>query len=231
MFGVVNALFSGLAFAGIIYTILLQRKELELQRRELADTRRELEGQKLQLERQAFENAFFQMLRLHNDIVDSFSYKSPISSEQFHGKQCFPAIKHDLVNAYLKNPRMSMPVEERYKNYYLNHAHDVLGHYFRNLYQIIKYVNNSTTENKKFYSNIVRAQLSSAELFLLFFNTFSEFGIEKFRPLMIEFEFFEHLPQEGEIQSADAVRYGAKAFGKSPYWAAYLGLRTPALPI
>jgi len=41
-FGVINSLFSGLAFAGIIYTILLQRKELVLQRDELRDTRLEL---------------------------------------------------------------------------------------------------------------------------------------------------------------------------------------------
>lgn len=32
MFGGINTLFSGLAFAGVIYTILLQRHELELQR-------------------------------------------------------------------------------------------------------------------------------------------------------------------------------------------------------
>lgn len=42
MFGAVNTLFSGLAFAGIIYTILLQRNELSLQRKELEDTRAEL---------------------------------------------------------------------------------------------------------------------------------------------------------------------------------------------
>ena len=39
MFGAANTLFSGLAFAGIIYTIWLQRTELKLQRKELADTR------------------------------------------------------------------------------------------------------------------------------------------------------------------------------------------------
>ena len=42
-FGTINSLFSGLAFAGIIYTILLQRKELALQRQELRETRLELE--------------------------------------------------------------------------------------------------------------------------------------------------------------------------------------------
>lgn len=43
MFGGVNALFSGLAFLGIIITILLQSKELSLQRQELKDTRDELQ--------------------------------------------------------------------------------------------------------------------------------------------------------------------------------------------
>ena len=35
-FGVLNSLFSGLAFAGIIVTVLLQKEELKLQRKELA---------------------------------------------------------------------------------------------------------------------------------------------------------------------------------------------------
>lgn len=47
MFGAINALFSGLAFATLIYTIHLQRYELGLQRIELVRTREELSGQKL----------------------------------------------------------------------------------------------------------------------------------------------------------------------------------------
>lgn len=42
MFGAANSLFSGLAFAGVIYAIVLQRQELALQREELTLTRREL---------------------------------------------------------------------------------------------------------------------------------------------------------------------------------------------
>lgn len=42
VFGVVNALFSGLAFAGLVYAILLQREDLALQREELKLTRDEL---------------------------------------------------------------------------------------------------------------------------------------------------------------------------------------------
>ncbi len=38
----VSALFGGLAFAGVVVTILLQSMELRLQREELAETRKEL---------------------------------------------------------------------------------------------------------------------------------------------------------------------------------------------
>ena len=41
MFGVANAFFSGLAFAGVIYAILMQQSELGLQRKELELTREE----------------------------------------------------------------------------------------------------------------------------------------------------------------------------------------------
>ena len=41
-FGMVNALFTALAFGGVIYTVLLQRRELGLQRLELELTRDEL---------------------------------------------------------------------------------------------------------------------------------------------------------------------------------------------
>lgn len=55
MFGAVNALFSGLAFAVLIYTMLLQREELKLQREELKLQREVLELQAAELKRQADE--------------------------------------------------------------------------------------------------------------------------------------------------------------------------------
>jgi hypothetical protein len=44
-FGAINALFSGLALAGIFYALLLQRRELKLQRLELHTTRRVMTSQ------------------------------------------------------------------------------------------------------------------------------------------------------------------------------------------
>jgi len=53
MFGAINTFFSGLAFAGVIYAIVLQRRELQLQRRELILQRRELELTREELQRSA----------------------------------------------------------------------------------------------------------------------------------------------------------------------------------
>ncbi|WP_435623311.1 hypothetical protein [Flagellimonas sp.] len=42
LFGAVNALFSGMAFAGLLYTIILQKQDINLQREEIAANRLEL---------------------------------------------------------------------------------------------------------------------------------------------------------------------------------------------
>ncbi len=71
MFGSINSLFSGLAFACFIFAILLQRKELELQRQELKESRVQfkrqadlLEGQAETISTQTFEDTFFRKLRI-----------------------------------------------------------------------------------------------------------------------------------------------------------------------
>jgi len=53
LFGSINALFSGFAFAGIIYTIYLQKKELSLQREELKLQREEMKASRAVLSTQA----------------------------------------------------------------------------------------------------------------------------------------------------------------------------------
>lgn len=81
-FGAINALFSGLAFAGIIYTILLQRKELALQRQELADTRIELkrsadaqEKSEIALTNQIESMKTASKLNALNSLFEAYSYK------------------------------------------------------------------------------------------------------------------------------------------------------------
>lgn len=77
-----GSLFTALAFACMISTILLQRAELQEQRKELRAQRRELEGQKKELEiqnrtaqLQRFENSFFHLLEGFKKTVEEIRSK------------------------------------------------------------------------------------------------------------------------------------------------------------
>ena len=70
-----------------------------------------------------------------------------------------------------------------------------LGPYFRQIYNILKFLSrqrNINSDQKKFYSNILRSQLSSAELSLLMFNCATSYGIKKMNPLVKEFDLLKH---------------------------------------
>lgn len=67
-----------------------------------------------------------------------------------------------------------------YEKYYGGHQHR-LGHYFRHLFQSFKYLSLQdylTKEEKYFYAKTIRAQLSTYEQFILFFNSLSSLGMK-----------------------------------------------------
>lgn len=96
---------------------------------------------------------------------------------------------------------------ERYKGFQAD-----VGHYFRNLYNIVKFVKNSEFEEKKLYTNMIRAQLSSFELGLLFYNCLSEMGKEKFKPLVEEFGLLKNLDKTILISEEHTAFYNESAF-------------------
>ena len=207
MFGAVNALFSGLAFAALVYTVWMQRIELQLQRKELSLTRQELRGQKIQLTEQnatlvmqRFENTFFELLKVHGQIVESIDLQRD-DGRTTKGRDCFRTFHHRLRGHFSRTPRSSKDeveltiVRKVYQAFFCDHEHE-LSHYFRHLYHIIKFVKQSDAADKRRYTNFVRAQLSSYELAMLFYDGISEAGSEKFKPLLEEFAILKHLQKE-----------------------------------
>jgi len=245
MFGSINALFSGLALAGIILTILLQRKELKLQREELRDTRREFETQNETLKLQRFENTFFSLLNQHHQIVNAIDFRYYKRKEK---EKTFP-----LSNPALK---INNPPEEKevviingrdvfryrynklqvdlkkspsdYERIYLVHYEDAqtdFGHYFRNLYRMIKlvdqtdffYDNSKVSISEVFktkyrYTCIIRAQISDFELLWLFYNCLSKNGIEKFKPYIEQYSFFKNIPKGLIADKSHVALYNNKAY-------------------
>lgn len=169
MFGAVNSLFSGLAFAGIIYTIMLQRRELKLQRSELRQTREEFKIQNDTLAKQRFENTFFQMIDLHHKIIDklkyfpvqrvvqSFNFAFHVEIKQYNGREVFDISKNMLSSIYLNNQMGAISealgvektddyddwklIQKGYKEfYYTLSGGNSLHHYYMNIYQIFKLI-------------------------------------------------------------------------------------------
>ncbi len=112
MFGAVNSLFSGLALAGIILTILLQRKELALQRQELRDTREELkrsalaqENSEVALRRQAENLKISAKLTALNSLV---SYYTDLESRFNQGYE----VNYSISEARRKRDSCIQRIEE-----------------------------------------------------------------------------------------------------------------------
>ena len=92
---------------------------------------------------------------------------------------------------------------------------EVFDHYFRHLYRIFKFVNESplieTEEERYDYACIVRSQLSEYELLMLFYNSLQEENV-KFKTLIEKFAVFNNIRME-KLASRDNVQlYDEGAF-------------------
>ena len=92
-------------------------------------------------------------------------------------------------------------INSAYKNFYEKNQSEI-GHYFRSLYNISKFIHMSEIGDKRLYSNLLRAQLSVNEMALLFYNCLSELGCKKFKPLIEEYSLLKGIPEELLIDSA-----------------------------
>jgi hypothetical protein len=226
LFGGINALFTTFAFAGLIYTASLQREELGLQREELRETRKELAGQREQLRLQnetfrlqSFDTTFFQLLSLHHQIVAALviERKQPGGSEEYRGRYAFEEFYRRIrlsLRTMTSPPRSQAALSEidlKYREVYDQHQ-STFGHYFRSLYHIFKFIDQSTAVEKRMYASLARAQLSSSELACVFYNCLSQNGVERFKPLAERYTLFKNLPWEVLAQTEHIAHYEGTAF-------------------
>jgi hypothetical protein len=219
MFGGVNALFSGAAFSVLAFTLLLQRYELKLQREELAETRKVMEAQRKEMTRQAltqqlqqFENTFFQLLKTHGDILQAIDIVRPADNLVTRGRDCFEVFRKRLKSAYnsVPGPDELERVKEAYRAFYNDHESD-LGHYFRHLYHVLKFIDENPQVDRERYRGFFRAQLSANELTLLFYNCVGHHG-ERCKPLLEKYGMLKHLSAATLLKVEHADFFEKKAF-------------------
>ena len=229
-FEAVNALFAGLAFAGVIFAIILQWQELGLQRQELKDTRAEIKGQKETLQKQNFESSFFQLLGMHSAIVNSMVIRKGIDGEYF-GRECFDYMLQHLRRIYMGAHEQFYAgmhsgdtreviyewANDKYEQFFAEFQ-PYVGHYFRHLYNTVKFIHDQKVfpkefQEKKRYTNLIRAQLSSDELGILFYNCLSKRGA-KFRDLVEKYALLEDVPSRVLIKEEHRKLYNTSAYGE-----------------
>ncbi|TBV26846.1 hypothetical protein DMZ43_07205 [Meridianimaribacter sp. CL38] len=226
-FGAINALFSALAFAGIIFTIFLQKRELKLQREEMKETRGEFIKQNETLIHQKFENTFFQLLKLLNTNIDSIDLRDKRSGiVKNTGRDCFKEIYKYWINSIKREINKEDNNDKKINNVSIDKALIVfseiydqfksdLSHYFRTLYHIIKFIDQSGIDDKKQYISIMRAQLSSYEQTLLFYNCLHSNGSEKFKPLIEKYSLLKNIDKDLIINKNHLNEYHTDAYGRN----------------
>ncbi len=210
--GLLNPVLSFLALIALLYTIVIQMEELNHSREELAKSSHAMGKQANTSAEQLLESTFFHMLRLHNAIVQDFKMGS------HEGRKCGNVLltrfanKWDNVALSIKNKDELATLILVYDEFYQQDG-NMLGHYFRNLFQIVKFVDESGIKNQKRHIDLLRAQLSRSEQLLLFLNVVAGPGREKFKPLVEKFSLLEHLDPQSLPVSYPTKFVDPKAFG------------------
>lgn len=208
VFGSINALFSGLAFAGVIVTVWMQREELKLQREELEATREELRGQKEQMELQnatlklqQFESTYFQMLSLHNEnlrgVVFSHSGRENFNDmwERFRGRvgeeKARKRSETQIEDVELEFSRIVRALSEATNKY-----QSFLPGYYRFISGMLSFAKKCPTGEAAYYADLIARQMSSKEQLMLMYFCLLPNDPYDLRTRVEEYGLLRYLPSE-----------------------------------
>ena len=243
MGGTLNPILSFFSLIALLLTIILQSKELEATREELKRSATAQEKSEISLKkqsdilsRQQFEQTFFSFLEQHNAALEKISTAS--------GRWTNGRSDLDIVREFIFKATSLKEAKEK-----LEEKNGLCGHYFRILYQLLKFiatnipsseigasfdkdniVNSAMVENEKMYSNMVRSFLSYDVSQALAINCYCDGESStywRYKQLLERYEFLEHMPFEIDKKQNDLLlktrSYYSTAFGNSGFVKAISG--------
>ena len=225
--GGVNALVSALAFAGVIVTLYLQNRDLNLQREEMKLQRQEFAEENKTIKYQRFENLFYNMLNLQQKIVDGLRYEHVVYEDfknefgiltkrhsvkrEVVGRDVFRFLFEDVEFSYGPRPFRGY---RRYltavgvKKYDDTMIPTYFDHYFRHLYKIVQFVDSQGFEFEEAYRYVsfLRGTLSRYELVWIYYNALYPDN-QKFKRLIEKYSLLKALRQELLTDSLESIDY------------------------
>lgn len=193
------------------------------------------DAQRQDIKVERFNSNFYNLLNIHQQITSSLDYNTyeilngKYEYITYKGRDVFQRTFLTIEEFDRKGDYVGRGMKERIKKLGLESYMDsklptYFDHYFRNMYRIVKYVDETdvfdtdkisidTFQKKKEYITILRSTLSRYELVWLFYNTLSEYGRAKFKPLVEKYALLNNLRVELLVNPQDVYLFDASAFG------------------
>jgi hypothetical protein len=235
--GILNPIIAFCAFFWLAKSIRIQKQELE-------ETRETLKESGKTQKKQRFEDTYFSLLEQHNialsNLLSNVSDEANITIGNITSKKQRKPIEDVKKKIFAHNIN-----ELRESKKILLENNQLYGHYFRILYQVLKFIatdcpyskvgksfnsedikNESVSPEEKTYSNIVRAFLNEDISQILAINCYCESkedSFYKFKLLIERYSFLEHMPfyLEGKMSvllNETVNIYSASAFGDNLFY-------------
>jgi hypothetical protein len=191
-FGFSTSLFGALTIVGLIITILLQREEIRNGKEEFKEQNRTLKYQR-------FDNTFFNMLMLHNEIVNGL----PGGRGKFLNILKKIYNQHSSFKAANTMPSLRAEYHRGDNESISTHVEDELGQYINNFELVIDIIYDikKKKDSQEKYLKIFFAQMTNVEKILLIYHL--NFGFRKRSIHWNEFKFllFGSLNDSNQIWS------------------------------
>lgn len=193
-FAVLNTLFSGAAFIGLLITVIHQKKsnndqasqfktQIESQTKQINEQSKQFESQNLSLLKNKFDVTFFEFLKFKTELRSALEYNpydqsTAIRNHKYLGTYSFDRAVED-VTFYIEeliDNNLEYSVDELnilMKEIFYKKNDIIFSIYFRTLYRYFKLIYDAeylTNQEKVDYGNIIRAQLSGTEVLIIGMN-------------------------------------------------------------
>lgn len=211
--GVLNPILTFLTFLGLLITIVIQQAELRESRKELSRSATALEKQIKAVDRQNLESTFFQMLSLHNTILNSIDIEGT-DGYLLKSRDAFKKFFTVYEWAYKNTQRFQdekIRIYEAYQVFWEKYQQD-LSHYFRYLYSVISFIDENSLDDR--YIKILKSQLSDYELAVIFYASVSDIG-KDYQKYIEKYALFDNLPGKLILQKNHKDIFSPSAYGNN----------------
>lgn len=234
--GTVGTVFVFASFVILVWTLHVQRQELRETRKVNEDAARALEEQAKLIDRQNFEMTFFNLLKVHNEMVDSLVLQ-PSNHDSLRGRAVLYSVHGSLISSYRKkvkgNPYEGRKLEEleeyerqrwielhciamgeAYSKWYDNKV-GIVGHYFLSVISLLKYIDGEGVDGSSKYADILKSHFNTKELALLLYHGIHmrDKDDDSFILMSNRLGLFEAIDKSELMDEGDVRSYTRQAFG------------------